>query len=134
MTAPDYMPEPEDTRAAAAVKKAKFLEAKRSIGSSGAVTALVTSRGANPDFHDPAALLEFERTHPDAAVGGSKEAAIRDRFNVRAARYYSRLYQLIHDDEATARRIDAITVNRLLRLEAEHQETRRRRTEGYTPA
>ena len=134
MTTPDYLPEQsEDAKKAAEVKRHKLREARRSLGVSSLDAALITHRPA-PEFSDPAALLEFERTHPDSRAAGTKEAEIRDHFHVRAARYYSRLYQLIHDDEVTARRLDPQTVNRLLRAEAEHEEHRRELLRGVTEA
>lgn len=124
MTEPDYIGEPEDQAARAAQRRANA----RARTAGAVYAALHTAKGPNAAYFDTAAVLAFEREHPQP--GGDKEDRIRRTFNVSATRYQQRLYHLIHDDEAAARRIDPQTVNRLLRLEAEHAEARRRRTQG----
>lgn len=126
MTAPDYLPEPETRAELAQARRA----AARARTAGAVYQALRVNQGPTPAFYDAAAVLAFERANP--AQGGHREDRIRRTFGVNAARYQQRVFHLIHDDEALARSIDAQTVNRLLRLEAELTEARRRRTEGIT--
>lgn len=69
------------------------------------------------------AILEFERSWWQ--LPGRKEAAIRRRFGLSAARYYRLLNRLIETPEAL--RYDPMLVKRLRRLRAER---RRQRFEG----
>lgn len=57
------------------------------------------------------ALLDFERDW--TAHAGRKEAAIRARFGISAARYYQLLNRVLHRPEALA--YDPLTVKRLSR-------------------
>jgi hypothetical protein len=71
------------------------------------------------------AILDFERswwTEP-----GPKEVAIRDRFDLSAARYYQVLSGLLESQEAAA--YDPLVVRRLRRL---RDRRRRARFEGRT--
>ncbi len=71
------------------------------------------------------AILEFERSWWQRP--GSKEAAIRQRFGLSAARYYQLLSRLIDTPEAL--RLDPMLVKRLRR----HRTARRRQrfVRGY---
>lgn len=55
---------------------------------------------------------------------GAKEAAIREKFDISATRYYQRLNALIERPEAEAH--DPLLVKRLRRLRAARQRTRTR--------
>lgn len=59
----------------------------------------------------PEAMLEFENRW--TVMGGGKEAAIRETFEVPPARYYQRLNALLKSGDAV--KLDPITVRRLLR-------------------
>jgi len=76
------------------------------------------------------AILDFERswwTEP-----GSKEAAIRDRFQLSPARYYQVLNGLIESADALA--YDPLVVRRLRRLRDRRRRARyERRTSGERP-
>ncbi|QPZ37367.1 DUF3263 domain-containing protein [Paramicrobacterium chengjingii] len=70
------------------------------------------------------AILDFERqwwTH-----AGTKEQAIRQRFDVSSARYYQLLAALIRRPEALV--YDPMLVKRLLRIRDQRSAARRRRT------
>jgi hypothetical protein len=69
------------------------------------------------------AILDFERTW--WTESGSKEAAIRGRFDLSATRYYQLLALLLESDEALA--YDPLLVRRLRRL---RDRRRRARYEG----
>lgn len=58
------------------------------------------------------AILDFERSW--WAEGGVKEAAIRERFDLSASRYYELLGEIMDDPEAMAH--DPLLVRRLRRL------------------
>ena len=69
------------------------------------------------------AIIDFERswwTEP-----GPKEAAIRQRFDLSATRYYQILHELLDDDEAMA--YDPLVIRRLQRG---RERRRRERFEG----
>jgi Protein of unknown function (DUF3263) len=70
------------------------------------------------------AILDFERSWWTEA--GPKEAAIRERFELSAARYYEILNELLESDAACA--YDPLVVRRLRRL---RDRRRRARQEGY---
>ena len=112
MTERDYL---DDSNTATRVRRRENARA-RGVGS--LIEALRAKQHPNAAYYDAEQILAFERANPDP--GGHKSDRIRRRFNCTETRYYQRLYQLTHEDEATARRIDAATVNRLLRLEAAH--------------
>lgn len=57
------------------------------------------------------AIIDFERAHSWWKYAGSKEAAIRERFDMTPTRYYQRLVQLLALPDAEA--YDAFTVRRL---------------------
>lgn len=57
-------------------------------------------------------VLDFERIWWHNS--GSKEQAIREKFNISPTRYYQRLNDVLDSPEAIA--IDAVTVNRLRRI------------------
>ncbi|WP_166980999.1 DUF3263 domain-containing protein [Paramicrobacterium fandaimingii] len=88
-------------------------------------------RNAQAGEHAPAplgerdrAILDFERqwwTH-----AGTKEQAIRQRFDVSSARYYQLLAALIRRPEALV--YDPMLVKRLLRVRDQRSAARRRRT------
>ncbi|MEC4836833.1 DUF3263 domain-containing protein [Mycobacteroides chelonae] len=59
-------------------------------------------------------VLEFERIWWHNS--GSKEQAIREKFNISPTRYYQRLNQILDGDDAL--RGDPVTVNRLRRIRA----------------
>lgn len=67
-----------------------------------------------------AALLDFEATWWEAS--GSKDAEIRERFDMSAPRYYQELNQLIDRPEAIAHQ--PLLVKRLRRLRQRRQENR----------
>jgi hypothetical protein len=69
------------------------------------------------------AILDFERTW--WTEGGSKELAIRERFELSATRYYQLLAELVDTPEALA--YDPLVVRRLRRL---RERRRRARFEG----
>lgn len=127
MSTPDYMPEPETQEAKAAARRLRL----RSTGPGSVFDAIKHRGGPNAAYYDAAAVLAFEREHP--RHGGNREQLIRSTFNCTATRFQQRLYHLIHDDEQNARSIDAQTVNRLLRLEAESIRRREQRAEGLAP-
>ncbi|MEI7592457.1 MAG: DUF3263 domain-containing protein [Actinomycetes bacterium] len=68
-------------------------------------------------------ILDFERSW--WTESGSKEAAIRERFELSAARYYQILNELLESDEAYE--YDPLVVRRLRRL---RDRRRRARNEG----
>lgn len=70
------------------------------------------------------AILDFERQWWKHA--GTKEQAIRERFDVSSARYYQLLAALIRRPEALV--YDPMLVKRLLRLRDQRAQARRRRT------
>lgn len=72
------------------------------------------------------ALLDFERDW--AAHQGEKEAAIRSRFGVSAARYYQLLGRVV--DHPAAAAYDPLTVKRLLRRRDERERRRAARALG----
>lgn len=72
------------------------------------------------------ALLDFERDWP--VHQGDKERAIRDRFDISAARYYQLLARLADSDAALD--YDPLTVRRLRRRRAERQSQRTARSLG----
>ena len=65
-------------------------------------------------------ILDFERTW--WRLGGAKEEAIRDRFDLTATRYYQILNRLI--DREAALEADPVLVRRLRRLRQQRQEAR----------
>ena len=69
------------------------------------------------------AILDFERTWWQ--LGGSKEVAIRERFELSTTRYYEILGERLEDPEAME--YDPMVVRRLRRL---RQRRRRARYEG----
>ena len=69
------------------------------------------------------AILDFERNW--WAEPGPKEAAIRDRFDLSATRYYQILQELLEDPEAMD--YDPLVIRRLLRSRSRR---RRERIEG----
>ncbi len=73
------------------------------------------------------AILDFERQWWKYA--GAKEQAIRDRFEMSAARYYQVLNVLI--DQADALAADPLLVRRLRRLRATRQRARSARRLGF---
>lgn len=72
------------------------------------------------------ALLDFERDW--RAHQGGKEAAVRLRFKVSAARYYQLLNRLVDDPAADA--YDPLTVRRLRRRRDERDRRRTARALG----
>lgn len=66
------------------------------------------------------ATLDIEATRWKFA--GAKDAAIRERFDESPTRYYQRLHELLKNPEAL--QFAPLTVNRLLRLEAERRRQR----------
>jgi hypothetical protein len=72
------------------------------------------------------ALLDFERDW--RAHQGGKEAAVRERFKVSAARYYQLLNRLADDPAADA--YDPLTVRRLRRRRDERDRRRTARALG----
>lgn len=72
-------------------------------------------------------VLAFERQWWKYA--GAKEQAIRDRFDMSAARYYQVLNVLI--DQADALAADPLLVRRLRRLRATRQRARSARRLGF---
>lgn len=127
MSAPDYMPEPETPKEKAAARRYRL----RTSGPGAVFDAIKHRKGPNDAFYDTAAVLAFEAANP---ARPDKEELIRRTFNCTATRYFQRLFHLTHDEEALKEslRIDAATVNRLLRLEDERSAARRRRAEGMT--
>ncbi|MCA1727335.1 MAG: DUF3263 domain-containing protein [Actinobacteria bacterium] len=75
------------------------------------------------------ALLDFERTW--WKLEGPKERAIRDRFDLSAARYYQVLNKLIDEPEALA--YDPMLVRRLRRLRTARRRARFARRMGLQP-
>ncbi|MXW42667.1 MAG: DUF3263 domain-containing protein [Acidimicrobiia bacterium] len=71
-------------------------------------------------------ILDFERTWWQET--GSKEAAIRERFELSTTRYYQLLNDLLAD--ADAMKYDPMVVRRLLRM----RDNRRRSKYGETSA
>lgn len=71
------------------------------------------------------AILDFERSW--WAEPGPKEAAIRERFELSATRYYQILQELVDDADAMA--YDPLVIRRLLRSRSRR---RRERVEGRT--
>ena len=72
-------------------------------------------------------IIDFERQWWKYA--GAKEQAIRDRFEMSAARYYQVLNVLI--DQADALAADPLLVRRLRRLRATRQRARSARRLGF---
>ncbi len=70
------------------------------------------------------AILDFERSW--WTESGPKEAAIRERFELSATRYYEILNELLESDDAYA--YDPLVVRRLRRL---RDRRRRARHEGF---
>ena len=70
------------------------------------------------------AILDFERSW--WTESGPKEAAIRERFELSATRYYEILNELLESDEAYA--YDPLVVRRLRR---QRDRRRRARHEGF---
>lgn len=81
--------------------------------------------GAVPLTERDKSILEFERTW--WAAPGSKEPAIRDRFDLSATRYYQILSELVESPDALTH--DPLLIRRLRRVRAER---RRQRYEGRT--
>ena len=75
---------------------------------------------SNTDDHRLRALLDFERDWQ--AHEGGKEAAIRERFDFSAARYYQLLARII--DHPSAMAYDPLTVRRLRRRREERRNQR----------
>lgn len=73
------------------------------------------------------AILDFERSW--WTIGGLKETAIQERFELSASRYYELLGELMDDPAAMAH--DPLLVRRLRRL---RDARRRARTEGAPTA
>lgn len=111
-------------------RRARLRDAARQRRAGSVHDAFRSKLRPNADFYDPAAVLAFEAEHPENA--GRKSELIRHRFHCTETRYQQRLYYLIHEDEQTARAIDAATVNRLHRLEAAHIAARADRMRGVT--
>lgn len=75
-----------------------------------------------------AALLEFEKQW--WSLPGSKEAEIRDRFDISPTRYYQLLNALIDSEAALAH--DPLLVKRLRRLRSTRQKERTARRLGVS--
>jgi hypothetical protein len=75
-------------------------------------------------------ILAFERQWWRFA--GAKEAAIRERFEMSATRYYQVLNALVDRPEALA--VDPLLVRRLRRMRAARQHQRSGRVLGSDPA
>lgn len=125
MGAPNYVGDPDSARDAAIARRAEL----RMRGGGAALESFHSKLRPTDDFYDARKVLAFEAEHPKS--GGRKEELIRRTFHASATRYQQRLYHLIHDDEENSRRIDAHTVNRLLKLEAERAKRRHYLPEGY---
>ncbi|GAB2520035.1 DUF3263 domain-containing protein [Paramicrobacterium agarici] len=82
-----------------------------------------SSAGGELSVRDKA-ILDFERQWWKHA--GTKEQAIRQRFDVSSARYYQLLAALIRRPEALV--YDPMLVKRLLRVRDQRSAARRRRT------
>lgn len=67
-------------------------------------------------------ILAFETQHQFWRYAGAKEAAILERWDMTATRYYQRLNALIDDPEALA--IAPTVVNRWRRLREQRQQAR----------
>lgn len=75
-------------------------------------------------------ILDFERQW--WKYEGSKEAAVREQFDMGPTRYYQRLNQLI--DSVAALEYDPMLVKRLRRLRSSRQRARSARRLGFDPA
>jgi hypothetical protein len=94
---------------------------------SGAMSdAVATRRPELSEFH--AALLDFEKEW--WSLPGSKEAEIRQRFDISTTRYYQLLNALIDTEGALAH--DPLLVKRLRRLRESRQRERTARRLGVT--
>ena len=85
-------------------------------------------RPAAPLSERSAAILDFEKQWWSFA--GTKEAEIRQRFDLSAPRYYQLLNDLIDTEEALAH--DPLLVKRLRRQRATRQRERSAKRLGFT--
>ena len=90
--------------------------------------AMALSTRATGLTDQQAALLEFEKQW--WALPGSKEAEIRDRFDISPTRYYQLLNALIDSEAALAH--DPLLVKRLRRLRSTRQKERTARRLGVS--
>ncbi len=85
------------------------------------------ARPAAPLSERAAAILDFEKQW--WAFAGTKEAEIRERFDLSAPRYYQLLNDLIDTEEALAH--DPLLVKRLRRQRAARQRERSAKRLGF---
>ncbi len=88
----------------------------------------VVARSVPPLGERAAAILEFEKRW--WSFSGTKEAEIRERFDLSAPRYYQLLNDLIDTEEALAH--DPLLVKRLRRQRATRQRERSAKRLGFT--
>lgn len=112
------------------IARAERREKYRRLGASVLHDAHRANLQTNAAYRDAVEILAFEAEHPDPS--GGKSELIRRKFHCTEARYYSRLYHLIHDDAERALAIDAVTVHRLLRREQAGAAARVQRLRGVT--
>ncbi|MFT3832959.1 MAG: DUF3263 domain-containing protein [Micropruina sp.] len=86
------------------------------------------ARSVPPLSERAAAILDFEKQWWSFA--GTKEAEIRERFDLSAPRYYQLLNDLIDTEEALAH--DPLLVKRLRRQRATRQRERSAKRLGFT--